>query len=265
MATSPASAISARVVLVAVSGGFMPPRLLAAPAGTRLPPGLRGVAALGGSTRALAAREAVYAAAFPAPALAGSGRRGAAAAAASEVGNTADDKKVTVLDLFLSQEFGFYEFIEAQGANALGLLSEIVPPPHLVGMFGELKERLTRVVATAKTGEPDKLTSAIGMVRAAFGIVKLAYVSYPNRGLPPLPEEQSFVSICLGTGGKHPATPLLERVTAPLFGLELSSEGADGGDAALIRSVLVALNAATCAVRTARYVYGHGGDDTATP
>ncbi|CAL4947892.1 unnamed protein product [Urochloa decumbens] len=255
MATSPASAISARVVLVAVSGGFMPPRLLAAPAGTRLPPGLRGVAALGGSTRALAAREAVYAAAFPAPALAGSGRRGAAAAAASEAGSTADDKK----------EFGFYEFIEAQGANALGLLSEIVPPPHLVGMFGELKERLTRVVATAKTGEPDKLTSAIGMVRAAFGIVKLAYGSYPNRGLPPLPEEQSFVSICLGTGGKHPATPLLEQVTAPLFGLELSSEGADGGDAALIRSVLVALNAATCAVRTARYVYGHGGDDTATP
>ncbi|CAL4961847.1 unnamed protein product [Urochloa decumbens] len=253
MAASPASAISARVVLVAVSGGFMPPRLLAAPAGTRLPPGLRGVAALGGSTRALAAREAVYAAAFPAPALAGSGRRGAAAAAASEAGNTADDK----------QEFGFYKFIEAQGGSALALLSEIVPPPHLDDMFWELKERLTRLVW--KTGEPDKLTSAIGMVRAAFGIVKLAYGSYPNRGLPPLPEEQSFVSICLGTGGKHPATPLLEQVTAPLFGLELSSEGADGGDAALIRSVLVALNAATCAVRTARYVYGRGGDDTATP
>ncbi|KAF8775126.1 hypothetical protein HU200_004946 [Digitaria exilis] len=115
-----------------------------------------------------------------------------------------------------------------------------------VGRYDELKRHLVGLVAEAAGEEGDKLHCAIALVRAAYAIVRLAHWCYPNAALPPLPLEQKFEAVVQESLGE----------LTPLLGFDILAPEVGEGEAVLIKGVIMAVNVASAAARTARYIQG---------
>jgi hypothetical protein len=81
-------------------------------------------------------------------------------------------------------------------------------------------------LAVAAQGHPDdKMDLALLVIRGSYGMVKLAHAAYPSDGLPPLPGEQAFISMCLGLADEDHSPPvILGQAVAPLLSPLLGSK-----------------------------------------
>lgn len=134
---------------------------------------------------------------------------------------------------FFQGAFAFYEFIDTQALDAKRVLCETLLPAvradaELYTKFEAVLIALHRALGVTPQSHPDKMNLALWVIRGSYGMVKLAHDVYPSDGLPPLPGEQAFISMCLGLGladeEQSPPPMILGQAVAPLLSPLLGSK-----------------------------------------